>query len=142
MKPVWRVIGPLNHADNWRWGFGVLGSLLPFFLEAFRLSLQGLPWSIADVIGGGELLIVSVGITAAASVSLFGRKNDQERTTIIAGGGLVSMSLLSAALYTQIQAMEEVDEVYVVRVSVAFFFWGLVVALATRSFVEAPKGES
>jgi hypothetical protein len=65
-----------------RWFFfSVVIALLPIMFNGFSALTRGSSLSLKDLIGRGELLLVSAAISAASGSELFGREGERLRKT-------------------------------------------------------------
>jgi len=78
--------------------FGVVIALLPIIFNSLRLFTHGGSLTFGQLVGRGELLLVTAGISAKAIGELIGSSTSMKIPKIIAGG--VSLVILAlASLY-------------------------------------------
>lgn len=85
--------------------FSVLLALLPLGFAALAKNLDGELVSVFKLVSGGELLLVSVGITGAAVGDLLGRKRDNGNWELAAGWCSVVLVALTAFYYSRVDSV-------------------------------------
>ena len=82
--------------------FSVLLALLPIGYNYLRVLTRGGDPTVENLLGKGELLLVTAGISAAALGNLIGSGKDWLRAKMFAGGGSVIMLILVTLYFTDI----------------------------------------
>jgi hypothetical protein len=121
--------------------FGVLLALVPILSSAIGEWVRGRTIGLSDVIGGGELLLVSTGVSAAAIGELVRHRTDDLRNlrAVLTGVGLITIlfaGLLFADIAASIRANEDLDAVRVAAISLVIFSISLVTATAATVVTE------
>ena len=101
--------------------FGVLLALVPIAFSGISAWIRGQTIGFSDVIGVGELLLVSAGVSAAALGELARQRTDHLRRAraILTGAGVITIllaGLLFADVAGSIRDAEDVDRVRIATV--------------------------
>lgn len=84
--------------------FSVILALLPFAFNYLRLASRGVDPTMAKLLGGGELLLVAAGISAAAVGDLIGSGADRRLAKLFAGGGSIVVLCLASLHFADVAA--------------------------------------
>ncbi len=87
--------------------FSILIALLPLAFTWIYSYINNLERSYVDIVGRGELLLISASICAAALGDLIGTSHQRKGTTIaayIAGGSAVVILMLCSLLFASLPA--------------------------------------
>ena len=121
--------------------FGVLLALVPILFSAISEWIRGDSVGLSEVIGGGELLLVSAGISAASLGELARQRTDALSgvRAILTGVGIVTIllaGLLFADIAGSIRNDEDIDAVRVATVSIVIFTISVVTAATAMVVAE------
>jgi hypothetical protein len=127
--------------------FGVVLALVPILFSGISEWIRGDSVGLSDVIGGGELLLVSAGISAAALGELARQRTDSLRGVrgMLTGVGIVTIllaGLLFADIAGSIRDNEDIDTVRVATISAVIFTISLVTAATAMVVAEVSTWSS
>jgi hypothetical protein len=84
--------------------FSVTISLVPLIFTAISLASRGNSFDLIDIIGNGELLLISTALCAASVGELFGTSPKYRTLKIVLGGIAVVLLMLAALNFADISA--------------------------------------
>jgi hypothetical protein len=110
--------------------FGAAVSVLPLLYAFFDLKFNGHTPTWLQIVGGGELLVVTWVLAASALGELFGGSDKYPKTKIVFGGTTFLMIVAAALFFSSIAVAKAnkvtLNEDYVVTVSLSLFVISLV----------------
>lgn len=124
--------------------FGVLFALVPIIFSALSEWIHGDSVGLSELIGGGELLLVSTGVCAAALGELAGRPTDPLRGVrgLLSGVSVILIliaGLLFADVAGSVRDHEAYDAVRVATASLVIFSISLITAAMAMVVAEVSK---
>ncbi|HUF08553.1 MAG TPA: hypothetical protein VMO47_04475, partial [Rhodothermales bacterium] len=84
--------------------YGVVVALLPIAIKCIHMVMYGESLSLPSILSNGELLLVTVALTAGGIGEVVSSGNKLGATKLLAAGGCVIILVLSAAWFGQISA--------------------------------------
>lgn len=121
--------------------FGVLFALVPIIFSALSEGIHGESVGVAELVEGGELLLVSTGICAAALGELASQPTDALRGVRgLLSGVAIILILISGLLFADVAGSmrdhEDFDAVRVATASLVIFSIALVTAAVAMVVAE------
>ena len=142
MRPLPRPprVAPTRAERISRWFvFGVIIALVPLGFAYVNQRIDGRTPALAEVIGRGELLLVSTAIAAAAAGELIASGRDRAVRKLLSGGGCVAIVLAASLCFAAVQGKTAPDLAAVGTVSV-WLFGGTVLASASSVYLAHEEG--
>jgi hypothetical protein len=121
--------------------FGVLFALVPIIFSAISEWIHGDSIALSELVGGGELLLVTTGVCAAALGELAGQPTDALRGVrgLLSGVSVIIIliaGLLFADVAGSLRDHEDFDAVRVATASVVLFSIALMTAAVAMVVAE------
>jgi hypothetical protein len=131
LRPSKQLVDLLSKLTRWVM-FGVLIAIIPLAFAAFHAKLRGEHRTLSDIIGHGELFLITVAIAAGGAGQLHGASTRSRLLDILLGGFLMIVILLATYGFGDVSAAhhagEQVDAAFVLRASRNLFVAGTVLS--------------
>lgn len=118
--------------------FGVLCGVLPLLFEMLKHITRGTSFGLVDIVGNGELLLITTAISATGVGELLSERPSATAGVMLTGFASIALTAISAFWFADISSATQISSENVKNGSLIIFFVAIVSTFTCFKQTEVP----